>query len=77
MDNNEYNFAVLEEKISTIKEDIKELKDSMQQHIKWEQARYNEIDDKHAGKWVEKILITTLAALISGLAVGIILSMMR
>ncbi len=62
-------LASVETNIENIKEDVKEIKDLLNDQMKWQEKRFKELDRKYANKWVEKILIPvivlSLATLIS------------
>ena len=62
-------LASVETNIENIKEDVKEIKDLLNDQMKWQEKRFKELDRKYANKWVEKILIPVivlaLATLIS------------
>lgn len=69
--------------MTTVKEDIIELKTelkhlthgiddikkTLQEHVKWEDGKYSEMNKSFAGKWVEKLtisaVITALGAIIA------------
>ncbi len=62
-------LASVETNIENIKEDVKDIKDLLNDQMKWQEKRFKELDRKYANKWVEKILIPVivlaLATLIS------------
>jgi hypothetical protein len=68
----ENRLTIMEQKIDNLKEDISEVKDAVKaiandikDHVKWEAEKYEKLDGKYSGKWVEKavIIMSTSVAL--------------
>jgi hypothetical protein len=66
-------MAVMENEISHIKKDVAELKVATEQnfqeikqilenHIKWESGKYESLEQHYAGKWVERVIIGIIGA---------------
>ena len=62
--NNETRLAKMEQKIDNIVEDVKEISKDIKDHIRWEGEKYEKLDSKYSGKWVEKAIISIGTALI-------------
>ena len=70
---NENRLAKMEQKIDNIFEDIKEMSENLKEHIKWEAEKYEKLDAKYSGKWVEKLTIAIAGGLIVAIFGGIVL----
>lgn len=66
--NNENRLAKMEQKIDNLIEDVKEISSEIKNHVKWEAEKYEHLDAKYSGKWVEKLTL----AIAGGLAVAIV-----
>ena len=55
--NNETRLAKMEQKIDNIVEDVKEISKDIKDHIRWEGEKYEKLDSKYSGKWVEKLTL--------------------
>ena len=62
--NNEKRLATMEQKLDDLKEDVKSIASDIKDHIKWEAEKYEKLDGKYSGKWVEKAIISIGTALI-------------
>ena len=62
--NNEKRLATMEQKLDDLKEDVKSIASDIKDHIKWESEKYEKMDSKYSGKWVEKAIISIGTALI-------------
>ena len=62
--NNEKRLATMEQKLDDLKEDVKSIASDIKDHIKWEAEKYEKLDSKYSGKWVEKAIISIGTALI-------------
>ena len=60
----EKRLATMEQKIDDLREDVKEIASDIKDHIKWEAEKYEKLDSKYSGKWVEKAIISIGTALI-------------
>ena len=55
--NNETRLAKMEQKIDNIVEDVKEISKDIKDHIQREEEKYEKLDSKYSGKWVEKLTL--------------------
>ena len=62
--NNETRLAKMEQKIDNIVEDVKEISKDIKDHIQREEEKYEKLDSKYSGKWVEKLTITIAGGLV-------------
>ena len=62
--NNETRLAKMEQKIDNIVEDVKEISKDIKDHIRWEGEKYEKLDSKYSGKWVEKLTLAIAAGLV-------------
>ena len=54
----------MEQKIDNLIEDVKNVATDIKDHIKWETEKYEKLDGKYSGKWVEKAIISIGTAVI-------------
>lgn len=71
--NNESRLAKMEQKIDNIVEDVKEISKDIKDHIRWEGEKYEKLDSKYSGKWVEKLTI----AIAGGLVIAILTFLLK
>ena len=71
--NNETRLAKMEQKIDNIVEDVKEISKDIKDHIRWEGEKYEKLDSKYSGKWVEKLTLS----IAGGLVVAIIVFLLK
>ena len=62
--NNETRLAKMEQKIDNIVEDVKEISKDIKDHIRWEGEKYEKLDSKYSGKWVEKLTLAIAGGLV-------------
>ena len=62
--NNETRLAKMEQKIDNIVEDVKEISKDIKDHARREEERYEKLDSKYSGKWVEKFTIAVAGGLV-------------
>ena len=62
--NNEKRLATMEQKLDDLKEDVKSIASDIKDHIRREGEKYEKLDSKYSGKWVEKAIISIGTALI-------------
>ena len=62
--NNEKRLATMEQKLDDLKEDVKSIASDIKDHTKREAEKYEKLDSKYSGKWVEKAIISIGTALI-------------
>ena len=67
--NTENRLATMEQKIDNLIEDVKEISNDIKDHVKWEAEKYEKLDSKYSGKWVEKLTL----AIAGGLVIAIIM----
>ena len=71
--NNETRLAKMEQKIDNIVEDVKEISKDLKDHIKWEGEKYEKLDSKYSGKWVEKLTL----AIAGGMVIAILTFLLK
>jgi TolA-binding protein len=78
--NTENRLTKMEQKIDDLKEDVIEVKDAIKEisndikdHVKWEAEKYEKLDSKYSGKWVEKAIISIGTAVV----IAIVLAMIK
>lgn len=47
----------MEEKLDNIAEKVNNIASDIKDHVKWEAEKYEKLDNKYSGKWVEKAII--------------------
>ena len=67
--NTENRLATMEQKIDNLIDDVKEISSDIKAHVKSEAERYEKLDSKYSGKWVEKLTL----AIAGGLVIAIIM----
>lgn len=53
----ENRLTIMEQKIDNLIEDVKGIASDIKDHVKWEAEKYEKLDNKYSGKWVEKAII--------------------
>lgn len=71
--NNETRLAKMEQKIDNIVEDVKEISKDIKDHIRWEGEKYENLDSKYSGKWVEKLTL----AIAGGMVIAILTFLLK
>ena len=71
--NNETRLAKMEQKIDNIIEDVKEISKDIKDHIRREGERYEKLDSKYSGKWVEKLTL----AIAGGLVIAVLTFLLK
>jgi len=71
--NNETRLAKMEQKIDNIVEDVKEISKDIKDHIRWEGEKYEKLDSKYSGKWVEKLTL----AIAGGMVIAILTFLLK
>ena len=71
--NTENRLATMEAKIDNLIEDVKEIASDIKDHVKWEAEKYEKLDQKYSGKWVEKLTIAIAGGLVVAIGAGIVL----
>ena len=72
--NNEKRLATMEQKIDNLIDDVKGIASDIKDHVKWEAEKYEKLDSKYSGKWVEKALLVVIGIAATGL-IGAILKL--
>ena len=62
--NNETRLAKMEQKIDNVAEHVKEISKDIKDHIRWEGEKYEKLDSKYSGKWVEKLTLVIAGGLV-------------
>lgn len=70
---NEKRLATMEQKLDNLIGDVKEIASDIKDHIKWEADKYEKLDNKYSGKWVEKAIIGIGSGLIVAIGSAILL----
>ena len=60
--NTEKRLVTMEQKIDNLIEDVKEIASDIKDHVRWEAEKYEKLDSKYSGKWVEKAIISMITA---------------
>ena len=71
--NNETRLAKMEQKIDNIVEDVREISKDIKDHIRREGERYEKLDSKYSGKWVEKLTL----AIAGGMVIAILTFLLK
>lgn len=71
--NNETRLSKMEQKIDNIVEDVKEISKDIKDHIRWEGEKYEKLDSKYSGKWVEKLTL----AIAGGMVIAILTFLLK
>jgi hypothetical protein len=58
-------LVMIETKMDVIQQDVSEIKQSIKQHMEWEEKKYNDLKDVYAGKWTEKVTYGLISAIIA------------
>ena len=53
----EKRLSKMEEKLDNIAEKVNNIASDIKDHVKWEAEKYEKLDNKYSGKWVEKAII--------------------
>ena len=66
--NTENRLATMEQKIDNLIDDVKDIGKDLKDHIKSESEKYERLDVKYSGKWVEKLTL----AIAGGMVIAIL-----
>jgi len=69
--NTENRLAKMEQKIDNLIEDVKEIASDIKDHVKWEADKYEKLDGKYSGKWVETGVVAIITSLIIAAIIGL------
>ena len=62
----------LETQMVGIKEDINEIKDMLSEHIRIEEERYANLDNKYSAKWVENTVLAIAVTVVGAIVLALI-----
>ena len=62
----------LKENVSEVKDAVKEISNDIKDHVRWESEKYEKLDGKYSGKWVEKAIISIGTAVIISIILAFI-----
>ena len=68
----ENRLTILEQKIDNLIEDVKEIASDIKDHVKWEAEKYEKLDGKYSGKWVEKAIISIGTAVVISIILAVV-----
>ena len=75
----ENRLTIMEQKIDhvskqveSVKDDVKVVSDIIKEHVKCEGERYQKLDEKYSGKWVEKAIISIGTAVAISIVMAVI-----
>lgn len=75
----ENRLTIMEQKIDhvskqveSVKNDVKVVSDIIKEHVKCEGERYQKLDEKYSGKWVEKAIISIGTAVAIAIVTAVI-----
>jgi len=68
----ENRLTIMEQKIDNLIEDVKEIASDIKDHVKWEAEKYEKLDGKYSGKWVEKAIISIGTAVVVAIIFAVI-----
>ena len=71
--NNETRLSKMEQKIDNLAEDVKEISKDIKDHIRWDGEKYEKLDSKYSGKWVEKLTL----AIAGGMVIAILTFLLK
>lgn len=67
----ENRLTIMEQKIDNLIEDVKEISKDIKSHIASEADRYDKLDNKYSGKWVETLTLVIAGGLVVSILGGI------
>jgi hypothetical protein len=59
--------AKMEQQVENIEKAVNRIEEAMVRHVGWEADKYDEMDKKFSGKWVEKVVIGVILVLIGSI----------
>ena len=69
----ENRLTIMEQKIDNLTSTVNKIDEKLDKHVEWETEKYEKLDAKYAGKWVEKLTL----AIAGGLIVAVIMLLMN
>lgn len=73
----EKRLATMEQKIDNLIDDVKGIANDIKEHVKWEGEKYEKLDGKYSGKWVEKTLLVVIGIAATGLIGAILKTILK
>lgn len=67
----ENRLTIMEQKIDNLIENVKEISKDIKSHIASEADRYDKLDNKYSGKWVETLTLVIAGGLFVSIMGGI------
>jgi Txe/YoeB family toxin of Txe-Axe toxin-antitoxin module len=68
----ENRLTKMEQKIDNLTEKVQDISCDIKNHVKWEAEKYEKLDGKYSGKWVEKAIISIGTAVIISIILAFI-----
>jgi len=65
--NNEKRLATMEQKIDNLIESVDKIDSKLDKHVEWESRKYDDLNTKFSGKWVEKTLLIIIGVAATGI----------
>ena len=50
----------MEQKIDNLTSTVNKIDEKLDKHVEWESEKYEKLDGKYSGKWVEKALLVVI-----------------
>ena len=69
----ENRLTIMEQKIDNLTSTVNKIDEKLDKHVEWETEKYEKLDAKYSGKWVEKLTL----AIAGGLIVAVIMLLMN
>lgn len=69
----ENRLTIMEQKIDNLTSTVNKIDEKLDKHVEWEAEKYEKLDAKYSGKWVEKLTL----AIAGGLIVAVIMLLMN
>lgn len=69
----ENRLTIMEQKIDNLTSTVNKIDEKLDKHVEWEDEKYEKLDAKYSGKWVEKLTL----AIAGGLIVAVIMLLMN
>ena len=58
---------MLEVKLDNLTEKVQDIADDIKSHVQWEAEKYEKLDNRYSGKWVEKTLLVLIGIAATGI----------
>lgn len=56
----ENRLTIMEQKIDNLTSTVNKIDEKLDKHVEWEDEKYEKLDGKYSGKWVEKALLVVI-----------------